>query len=96
MEQLQELIKPELLVLLPVLYIVGVGLKKANKIPDNYIPAILGIIGIIFAGLYIAGTTSGGNVFMKVFTAITQGLLCAGGSVYVNQIVKQVGNGTDR
>ena len=40
MEQLQELIKPELLVLLPVLYIVGVGLKKANKILDNYIPAI--------------------------------------------------------
>jgi len=29
------------------------------------------------------------NIYMAIFVAITQGFLCAGASVYINQIVKQ-------
>lgn len=46
MDKLQDYIKPELLVLIPVLYILGLMLKKTEKINDKYIPVMLGIIGI--------------------------------------------------
>ena len=40
----------------------------------------------IFATEEITGTQL---IFKAIFTAITQGILCAGASVYINQIVKQ-------
>ena len=41
MEQIMNYVKPELIVVAIVLYFVGVGLKKAQAIPDKYIPIIL-------------------------------------------------------
>lgn len=87
----QDFIKPELLILIPVLYLLGVAIKKAT-IPDKYIPFILGFAGILLAGIYlftvepINGTQA---VATAIFTALTQGVLCAGASVYVNQLIKQ-------
>ena len=86
MSELQEFIKPELLVLVPVLYILGVGIKKSG-IADKLIPAVLGATGIVLACLYVFGTNGIG--VMSVFTAITQGILCAGATVYANQLIKQ-------
>ena len=43
-------IKPELLILVPVLYTVGLGIKK-SKVSDNYIPLILGIVSIFTYGM---------------------------------------------
>lgn len=83
---------PELLILIPVLYLIGIGIKK-SKIRDNFIPLILGAIGIILSGLYIfAVAPAFADVYAiltAIFTAITQGILCAGASVYINQIIKQ-------
>lgn len=90
---LADCIKPELLILIPVLYFVGIGLKHLQKIADNYIPLLLGIAGIILAALYVLATTtctSPNDWFMAVFVGLTQGVLCAGCSVYANQIVKQL------
>ena len=39
----QKYIKSELLVLVPVLYIIGLGLKK-SKLADKWIPLALGIL----------------------------------------------------
>ncbi len=86
MSQLQEFIKPELLVLVPVLYFIGIGLKT-SKVNNKYIPAILGAAGILLSVLYVCGTSGFGMI--SLFTAITQGILCAGLSVYVNQLFKQ-------
>lgn len=89
--QIQDYIKPELLVLVPVLYLIGMGLKK-SAIADKLIPAILGVAGVVLAALYVLATSelSGGqSVAFAVFTAITQGVLVAGASVYVNQIIVQ-------
>lgn len=86
MEQLQEYIKPELLVLIPVLYFIGAGLKK-SEVKDKFIPWILMASGIVLSMLYVLGTS--GITMVAIFTAITQGILCAGTSVYVNQLVKQ-------
>ena len=92
-DMVKEFIKPELIVLIPVLYIIGVGLKKTTLIKDKFIPLVLGITGIIMSGLYLFATSniSGAKeIVMFIFTAVTQGILIAAGSVYANQIYKQL------
>ena len=91
----EDYIKPELLVLIPVLYLVGVAIKKSN-LNDRWIPIVLGAAGVVLAGLYIFATTdmSGGkDAVMAVLVALTQGILTAGASVYANQIYKQITKG---
>ena len=86
-----DFIKPELLVLIPVLYLVGVAVKR-SVVRDKAIPFILGAVAIVLAGLYVFATTdiSGAKAaVMAVFTAVTQGILIAGTSVYANQLYKQ-------
>lgn len=87
MDKLQDYIKPELLVLIPALYILGLMMKKTEKINDKYIPVMLRIIGIVLSAIYVAAVS--GICLMSVFTAVTQGILVAGAAVYVNQLVKQ-------
>lgn len=86
MEALQSYIKPELLILIPVLYLLGAALKK-SEFRDKLIPWILGGAGVLLACLYIVANE--GFTAIGVFTAITQGVLCAGASVFVNQLSKQ-------
>ena len=84
-------IKPELLVLVPVLYTVGLGIKK-SRIPDKYIPFILGIISVSLSGMWVASTSNfvdWRDALYALFTSITQGILIAGASVYVNQLYIQ-------
>lgn len=94
MELIQEYIKPELLILIPVLYLVGIAIKKSEKVSDKYIPSTLGMVGVILSALYLAATVevfSYQETLLLLFTALTQGVLCAGASVYVNQLIKQSG-----
>lgn len=94
MEELLNYVKPELVAVSVVLYFIGMGLKKAETVADKYIPLILGGIGIFLCGIWVLATCfidSGQNIAMAVFTAIVQGILVAGLSTYVNQIMKQLG-----
>ena len=91
---LKEFIKPELLILVPVLNIVGLAIKKKSPVADKNIPWILGAAGVVLSYLWIAGTCRMANaqeVVLAVFTGLVQGILAAGASVYCNQIVKQAG-----
>ena len=91
-EILKEFVKPELLILIPVLYIIGVGLKN-SKFKDNFIPVILGVVGILLSTIYVFATSeiSGTkDILMGIFISLTQGILVAGCSVYFNQIYKQL------
>ncbi len=91
MEKIITYIKPELLILIPVLYFIGIAIKK-SEIKDKFIPLILGLCGIVFAVLYVFGTSDFKNykdIIMLVFTALTQGILTAGCSVFANQLIKQ-------
>ena len=93
MEQIVNYVKPELLVVAVVLYFVGVALKRAQAIADKYIPLVLGAAGVLICGIYVLSTVptgTGKEVMMAIFTAVTQGILVAGLSVYVNQVVKQI------
>lgn len=82
-------IRPELLLIVPVLWVLGKLLKEAAFIRDKFIPLILGGVGILLAVCWVGGSAEPFGV-TGFFTAVTQGILCAGVAVYGNQIVKQV------
>lgn len=86
-------IKPELLILIPVLYFIGVGLKKSEHVKDKYIPLSLGGAGVTLAIIWIMATASIAgfqDVLTALFVGVTQGVLCAAGSVYFDQaVIKQ-------
>ena len=84
---IQDYIKPELLILVPVLYVLGLFIKRTERFDDRMIPAVLGICGIILSMIWCIGTE--GWSVLGIFTAITQGILVAGAAVYVNQLYKQ-------
>ena len=98
METITEFIKPELLVLVPALYMVGVFLKSAGWFADKYIPAALGVTGVLLAILWVMGNASlagPASIMTAIFTALVQGLLCAGAAVYTHQMIKQAKEGDD-
>lgn len=83
-----EYIRPELLILVPVLYVLGAIIKDSATIQNRWIPAILGGVGIALSLLYVLGT--GDFSATGVFTAITQGILVAGAAVYTNELIVQL------
>jgi hypothetical protein len=90
---LKEFIKPELLVLVPVLYLTGTAIK-ASFLDNKWIPFMLGGTGILLTLLYLISTHevfTPQAVTALLFTGITQGILIAGASVYINQLIKQSG-----
>lgn len=92
-EMIKEFIKPELLILIPVLYLLGNGLKKTD-VADKHIPWMLGLTSVVMCFVFVLSTSvvdGWQETLMAIFSGFTQGILCAGASVYVNQIIKQAG-----
>lgn len=92
--QMSDYVKPELIVVAVALYFLGMWLKQSEAVKDKRIPLINGAVGIVVCGIYVIATSpcqTGQDVAMAIFTAITQGILVAGLSTYVNQLIKQVG-----
>ena len=88
---LKEFIKPELLILIPILYVVGIGFKK-SKLSDTLIPLVLGGIAIVLSAAWVIATSdifTLKDVAYALFISVTQGILSAGASVYVNQLYVQ-------
>ena len=88
---LTEYIKPELLVVVIVLYFIETGLKKTELIKEKFIPIILGGIGILISAIYVIATSQINvyqEVMMAIFTSIIQGILVAGISVYVKKLIQ--------
>lgn len=91
---IMDYIKPELLILAVICYIIGAVCKRVQLVPDKLIPLVLGAVGVVLACLWVGATSdmsTSQNVMMAIFTGVTQGILCAGASVYVNQLIKQSG-----
>lgn len=93
MGAVRDYIEPGMVVLIPFLYLVGMGLKKARAVADHLIPAALGVAGIAAAALYVfcaRDVTGYKDVLSAAATAMVQGVLCAGCAVYIHQMaVKQ-------
>ena len=88
---LLQYVRAELLILIPVLYLIGMALKK-SKLKDSLIPFVLGMISIILCALWIMANSiilSLADLATAVFSAVSQGILVAGASVYANQLYKQ-------
>ncbi len=66
-------------ILIPVLYVIGVLLKKTPRIPDWLIPWILLGVGMA-GGFFLSGMQAEG---------ILQGVLVTGATVMTNQLYKQ-------
>ena len=92
MELLEGYIRPELMLLVAVLYLVGSGLKRSREVPDSLIPLLLGAFGVFLALLWVISTTAPATLqewATAGFTAIVQGILVAGQAVYVHQLGHQ-------
>ena len=89
MEDFMSYISPELLVLVPVLYLIGAAIKRFGS-DDRVIPLVLGLMGMLLACLYgLATMAAGDTVAMVLFTGIVQGIFCATAAVYSHQMYKQ-------
>ena len=75
-----EYITDKALILIPALNIIGMIIKRLEKINDKYIPLILLLFGVL-------GTI--GLLGVSVDSVI-QGMLVAGTSVFGNQVIKQL------
>ena len=84
---MDQYIKPELFILIPFIYGLGMILKETNLIKDKYIPLVLTAVSLALANLYVIGT--GGFSAVNLFTGIVQGVLCVATAVYANQLTKQ-------
>ena len=75
----------EAYILIPVLYVIGMFLKRTPKIADWLIPWVLLGLGIL-GGFFLAGMSVHG---------VLQGILVAGVTVFANQLYKQTINKTN-
>lgn len=97
MEQIMNYVKPELVVVAIACYILGMGLKSTQTIKDKFIPYIIGGVSVVLCGVWVFANCPVGTPqesATAVFMAVTQGVLMAGLSTYVNQLIKQ-GNKTE-
>ena len=74
-----------MLVVVVVLWLIGMALKAFPVIKDEWIPFILGVVGIGLAFLLIGLSV----------TAFIQGILATGAAVYVHQLFKQAQKASD-
>lgn len=73
-------VSENMLIMIPVIYIIGMMIKGLDDIPDKFIPFILLVISIIFCLL-----VNGLNV-----NSVIQAVLIVGVATYTNQLVKQI------
>lgn len=87
---LVQFIPSNLILLVAALYVLGIGLKKANTIPDKYITVILLILGITFAILLSIINAQYKTLLEAITNGILQGIICWGVAIGVNQTAKQL------
>lgn len=82
--------RSELLILVPVLYIIG-KILMTSKLANERIPLILSGISIVMCSVYTFSTVPILNVqtaLLALFTSVTQGILFAGASVLGGVMLK--------
>lgn len=87
---MEDYLQSEFLILIPVLNVLGALLKHTlGERAHRWIPAVLGGLGVLLVGLWqwVGGVTPLPTLLV---TSLVQGLLAAGASVYVHQLLKQM------
>lgn len=89
-EMLRYYIRSELLVVIPVLYLLGRILKR-TKLSSKRIPWILLVVSLVITALYtfsVCNLTSLKEFYACLFSVITQGILLTGASMFVHEVTK--------
>lgn len=77
--EFEDFIVENALILIPVLYIIGIILKKIKKVDDEFIPSILLFFGILGA-ISLLGLS---------INSVIQGILVTGAAMYTDQLLKK-------
>ena len=89
----KEYLSPELVFMIPVLVVIGKGLKKSTRISDSLIPTILSIIGIPIALITsLASRIDPMNriqIIVWILMSTGQGVFLGATAVGVHQFFKQ-------
>lgn len=88
--EITQYVRVELLVLVPVLWAIGKGLKQFKALNNAWIPVMLAGAGVLLAVAYLLVFPSELNVQQAVLTGIIQGVLCTTLAVYGHQVFKQI------
>ena len=89
---LTDYLRGELFALVPVLYVLGILLKR-SPLRDWLIPFVLCGAGICACFVYFWG--EGVGLLQALYASVTQGVLCAACSVCANNFVKQFSKRND-
>ena len=92
--ELMEFLRPELAVLVPVLYLLGTILKR-SPLQDWLIPFLLCAVGCVLSFMYLAsfGVESPEDWLILLYSALTQGVICTACTVYAHNLIKQAKEG---
>ena len=90
MENLLTFIPENLLILVAAIYVMGIFLKRLERVKDNYITVILMLFAITFAILLNVINSQYKVVYEAIINAVLQGILCWGVAIGINQTAKQI------
>ncbi len=89
----KEYLSPELVFMIPILVVIGKGLKKSTRISDSLIPTILSIIGIPIALITsLASRIDPMNriqIIVWILMSVGQGVFLGATAVGAHQFFKQ-------
>ena len=85
-----KLIPSCLVILIAVIYVVGIFLKKTEKVNDNYITIILMVFSVVFAVALLLISGQYPSTSECIINGILQGILCWGVAVGIHQTGKQL------
>lgn len=92
---IKEYISPELVYMIPILIVIGSGLKKSTRVSDTLIPLILSCLGIPIALVVSLASKyepmSAYQIVVWLLMGIGQGIFLGAASVGVHQFFKQHG-----
>lgn len=90
---IKEYISPELVYMIPILIVIGSGLKKSARVSDTLIPLILSCLGIPIALVVSLASKyepmSTYQIVVWLLMGIGQGIFLGAASVGVHQFFKQ-------
>jgi len=87
---LQDLVRPELLILVPFCWLVGQFIRKGEMVVNKYIPSVLWIVAIVFSFLYLAVMLEVDlNIQQIIVSSILNGTFIAAIAVFGNEQYKQ-------
>lgn len=90
---IKEYISPELVYMIPILIVIGSGLKKSTRVSDTLIPLILSCLGIPIALVVSLASKyepmSAYQIVVWILMGIGQGIFLGAASVGVHQFFKQ-------